>query len=67
MFHDKLYIKEPRNVENDAADSTTVPAANEDGYTDDGTLPDDVELAAASDTQPLLEISLNDALEDKSL
>ncbi|KAJ2808480.1 hypothetical protein H4R20_000868 [Coemansia guatemalensis] len=67
MFHDELYIEEPRSMENDAVDGATAPAANEVGYTDEGTPPEDVELVAEDDAQPLLETPLNDALEDKSL
>ncbi|KAJ2077707.1 hypothetical protein H4R24_004972, partial [Coemansia sp. RSA 988] len=65
MFHDELYIEEP--IDMDAAGSTTAIAANEDGYPDDGIFPEDTELVAESDEQALLEMSLDEALEDKSL
>ncbi|KAJ2612835.1 hypothetical protein H4S08_002517 [Coemansia sp. RSA 1365] len=67
MFHDELYIEEPSDMKKDADDNGTEAAANEDGYADDGTLPEDTELVAEADEQPLLSMSLSEALEDKSL
>ncbi|KAJ2804838.1 hypothetical protein H4R20_002347 [Coemansia guatemalensis] len=67
IFCNKLHIEKPEGVISDAIDSAMVPAANADGYPDDGTLPEDTDLVAGLDAQPLLETIINDMLEDKSL